>query len=66
MYNFSIGIQRDLGRGTVLDVSYVGNVGRHLQQSHNLNTVPKGARYLPQNADPQNPSTPLNDNFFRP
>lgn len=66
VYNFSIGIQRDLGRGTVLDVSYVGNVGRHLQQSRNINAVPYGARYLPQNADPQNPATPLNDNFFRP
>jgi hypothetical protein len=66
MYNFTFGIQRDIGRGTVLEVTYVGNVGRHLQVSRNINTVPYGARYLPQNADPSNPSTPLPDNFFRP
>ena len=66
MYNFTLGVQRDIGRGTVVDVSYVGNVGRHLQVSKNLNAVPYGARYLPQNADPSNPATPLPDNFFRP
>jgi hypothetical protein len=66
MYNFTLGIQQDVGWATVVNVSYVGNVGRHLQQSRNINTVPYGARFLPQNADPQNPSTPLNDNFFRP
>ncbi len=66
MYNFTLGIQQDVGWATVVNVSYVGNVGRHLQQSRNINTVPYGARFLPQNLDPQNPSTPLNDNFFRP
>ena len=66
MYNYTFSIQRDIGKGIVLDVSYVGNVGRHLQQSRNLNTIPYGARFLPQNADPSNPSTPLPDNFFRP
>lgn len=66
MYNFTFGVQRDIGRGTVVEVSYVGNVGRHLQVSRNINTVPYGARYLASNADPSNPSTPLPDNFFRP
>ena len=66
MMNYTFGVQRDIGRGTVLEVSYVGNVGRHLQVSRNLNNVPYGARYLPQNADPSNPATPLLDNFFRP
>jgi hypothetical protein len=66
MYNFTLGVQHDIGRGTVVNVSYVGNVGRHLQVSRAINNVPYGARFLPQNADPQNPATPLNDNFFRP
>jgi len=66
MYNFTLGVQRDIGRGTVLELTYVGNVGRHLQVSRNLNTVPYGARFLAQNADPSNPATPLPDNFFRP
>jgi hypothetical protein len=66
VYSWTLGIQRDLGRAMVMDVTYVGNVARHLSQSRNLNTVPYGARFLPQNADPANPSTPLADNFFRP
>ncbi len=66
MYNFTFGVQRDIGRGTVVEVTYVGNVGRHLQVSRNINTVPYGARYLSANADPSNPATPLPDNFFRP
>ena len=66
LYNFTLGVQRDIGFSTVLDVAYVGSLGRHLDQSRNINTVPYGSRFLPQNADPSNPSTPLNDNFFRP
>jgi hypothetical protein len=66
VYSWTFGIQRDLGAATVLDLTYVGNVARHLSQSRNLNTAPYGARFLPQNADPANPSTPLPDNFFRP
>lgn len=66
VYNFSLGIQRDIGFATVVDVSYVGSLGRHLDQSRNINLIPYGARFLPANADPTNPSTPLPDNFFRP
>jgi hypothetical protein len=33
-------VQRNLGRGTVLDTAYVGTMGRHLAQSYNLNTIP--------------------------
>ena len=29
-YSFSLGIQRDVGFSTVLDVAFVGNLGRHL------------------------------------
>ncbi len=66
IYNFTLGIQRDIGFGTVVDVAYVGSVGRHLAQTRNINLVPYGSRFLPQNADPANPAIPLNDNFFRP
>jgi hypothetical protein len=48
-YNFSLGVQRQLGFNTVLDIAYVGNVGRFLQSIQNLNTVPYGADFLPQN-----------------
>jgi hypothetical protein len=66
VYNYSFGIQQNIGFDTVLDVSYVGNVGRHLMQSVNLNTLPYGARFLPQNADPTNPRVALPDNMIRP
>ena len=39
-YNFSFGVQRDIGFGTIVDAAYVGALGRHLIQSVNLNTVP--------------------------
>ena len=66
VYSWTFGVQRDLGAALVLDVTYVGNVARHLSQERNLNQVPYGARFLPQNADPANPSTPLQENFYRP
>jgi Carboxypeptidase regulatory-like domain len=66
VYNYSFGIQQELGFNTVLDVSYVGNVGRHLVQRRNLNVVPYGARFQSSNADPTNPTIALPDNFFRP
>ena len=32
VYNFSLGVQRDIGFNTVLDVAYVGSLARHLLQ----------------------------------
>jgi hypothetical protein len=64
VYNYSFGIQQDIGYSTVFGVAYVGNVARHLMQTRNLNTLPYGARFQPENADPTNPSRPLSDPFF--
>jgi hypothetical protein len=50
----------------VVDASYVGNVCRHVTGTQNLNLVPPGAEFLPQNADPTNPTKPLPDTFFAP
>jgi len=66
VYNYSFGVQQAVGFNAVLDVSYVGNVGRHLIQRRNLNIVPYGARFQAANADPTNPRIALPDNFFRP
>lgn len=66
IYNLTFGIQQDLGRSLLLDVSYLGVLGRHLTQTVALNTIPYGARFLPQNQDPTSPGKPLPDNFFRP
>jgi hypothetical protein len=65
-YSLNFGIQQDLGYSFLMDVSYAGTLGRHLEQTMNLNQLPYGARFLPQNADPSNGNKPLPDNFFRP
>ncbi|MEO8593742.1 MAG: carboxypeptidase-like regulatory domain-containing protein [Candidatus Solibacter sp.] len=64
-YNWSLGVQRNIGFNTVVDVSYVGNVGRHLQIAQNLNTLPYGTRFLPQNQD-STTGKPLPDSFLAP
>jgi hypothetical protein len=64
-YSMSLGVQRSLGFNTVLDVAYVGNMGRHLGQEVNINQVPYGARFLPSSNDPTT-NKPLPDDFLRP
>jgi hypothetical protein len=51
-YAFNLGIQYKLPLDAVLDVSYVGGQSRHLPQFRNVNAVPYGAAFLPQNQDP--------------
>ena len=67
-YNFSIGGQRDLGHKTILDLKYVGSLSRHLGGRRNINTIPFGARFLPQNIDTTASvaNTPFVDNLLRP
>ncbi|MCI0720007.1 MAG: TonB-dependent receptor, partial [Acidobacteria bacterium] len=63
--NFSLGIQREVWK-TVLDVSYVGALLRHLGGTREINPIPMFARFNPANADPTVPGRPLPDNFLRP
>jgi hypothetical protein len=65
IYQMSLDIQRSLAFGAIIDVGYVGNMGRHLAATRQINGVPYGAEFLPQNQDPTT-GTPLPDNFFRP
>jgi len=51
-YNMHFGIQQDVGFGTVVDVSYVATLGRHLSWTFDLNSIPLGADFVPQNIDP--------------
>ena len=66
VYNWSFGVQQNLGFGTVLEVAYVGSVARHLLQRRSLNAVPYGMRFQPSSIDPSTGNTPLPDNFLRP
>jgi outer membrane receptor protein involved in Fe transport len=64
--NMSFAVQRNVGFSTVLDVAYVGTLARNLQWRRNLNAIPFGTNFLPQNADPASPAVPLPPNFLRP
>jgi hypothetical protein len=50
--NYTFGVQSNLIKGIFLDVAYVGALFRHLQDNRNLNYIPYGAAFLPQNQDP--------------
>jgi hypothetical protein len=64
-YSFSLGAQREVGFATVVDVSFVGNLSRHLLQAQNLNTLPYGKRFLASSQDPTT-GRPLADSFLVP
>ena len=78
-YNYQLGIQQDIGFGTMLEVSYVGNTSRHLGERRNINRVEDGARFTncpvvqsfglrcrSENRDPFNATGALNNDFLRP
>jgi hypothetical protein len=65
IYNMSLGIQHNVGFGTVLDVRYVGTLVRNLTVQRNINLLPFGTRFLPSSLDPTT-NRPLPDNFLRP
>lgn len=74
-YDYSLGVQRAVGFQTVLDVAYVGNLGRHLGQTFEEDPLPPGTRFKPANFDPSKESSSclaaqscsaLPDNFLRP
>lgn len=64
IYNFSVGFQREIGWGTVVEASYVGSRARWLGEQRDINQIPDGARFVncallpagvpcsPQNRDP--------------
>ena len=64
--NMSLTIQRNIGFGTVVDVGYVGSLGRNLSWQRSLQDIPLGTRFLPASADPTNTRVPLPDAFLRP
>jgi hypothetical protein len=46
VYNFSLGVQQDIGFKTVVEVSYVGSLARHLGERRNINQVPDNAHFI--------------------
>ncbi len=69
IYNFSLGIQQQVRKLILVDISYAGSLARHLLWQRNLNAVPAGANHIdlhPENRDPTAPTRPLPRNFLRP
>ena len=68
VYNYSFGIQQQVGKGAIVDVSYVGSMSRHFLWRRNINAIPPGAQHIdvsPQFKDPtRNAALPAN--FLRP
>lgn len=52
VYSYSIGVQRNIGAGTVVDVSYVGSQSRHLARRSNLNSPAYGTTFKAAAQDP--------------
>ena len=52
IYSYQFSIQTRLPWGVILDTAYVGMQSRHLHDYRNLNGIPYGADFLPQNQDP--------------
>jgi hypothetical protein len=72
IYEYGLQIQQEVGFGTVFSVGYEGNVSRHMTAARNINEVPYGAEFLPQNQYCSKPSgstcktySPLPDDYFR-
>lgn len=67
IYNFSMGLQQEIGFGTIVEVSYVGSVARHLGELRNINGVPDAARFVDLNPQNRNPFSTgaLADDFLR-
>jgi hypothetical protein len=78
-YNFSLGIQQEIGFKTVVEASYVGAFARHLGERRNINAVPDNARFVDcsvaakfgvpchvENRDPLTASSAKNNDFLRP
>ncbi|MBV9085248.1 MAG: TonB-dependent receptor [Acidobacteriaceae bacterium] len=57
--SFNFGLQHELPGAVVLDVGYVGNLGRHLVRQLNINQLPAGTRLNP-------PNSSINVNALRP
>ena len=56
-YKYTVGIQREVGWHTVLDLAYVGDSTDNLSLSWNYNAIEAGARFRPENRDLSRPDT---------
>jgi hypothetical protein len=62
---WNVGFQKKLWKSLVFDVSYVGSKSDKLVSLEQINNVPLGAAWLPENQDPTTGSA-LSTDFMRP
>jgi hypothetical protein len=69
---WNVGVQRKLWSRFIFDLAYVGSTGSDLLRQEQINAVPRGAKFKPENQDPTRaPSatpgaTALPDDLLRP
>jgi len=70
VYNWSIGVQRDVGFNLIADAAYVGNAGRNQLITVDINGRPYGYAYQSASLDTTTvvggQAQPLPDDFLRP
>jgi hypothetical protein len=72
VYAWNVGVQQKLWRSFIFDLAYVGSESKDLLRQVQINALPFGATFLPQNQDPTRaPSsvpgaTALPSDFLRP
>jgi carboxypeptidase family protein len=70
VYNWSLGVQRDIGWNLIGDAAYVGNAARNQRVDRAINGRPYGYQYQASSLDPTNvvgnQAQPLPDEFLRP
>jgi hypothetical protein len=70
VYNWSAGVQRDVGWSAVVDAAYVGNAARRQPITRELNGRPYGYRFQPSSLDPTlvtvGVTQPFVDDLLRP
>lgn len=64
VYNWNFGFQARLPMELILDSAYVGSQAIHQLQRVNLNAIPYGTTFLPQNQDPTKSSSLLGSNAY--
>ena len=69
---WNVGVQHKLGHAVVFDLAYVGSSSKDLLQQRQINAVPWGAKFRPENQNPTRAPSPvpgataLADDFLRP
>ena len=66
--NYSVGIQREIGWNTVLDVTYAGSQTRRIEVAYAINDLPYGTNFIDLHPENINPATGavLPADFLRP